>query len=84
MILLDVRDYIKQHKWVNLQDLAVHFQRDPAAMREMLDHWLRKGVIRKAPKPSGCGLKCSSCKPSVAEVYCYCDVVFATPIASCH
>ena len=84
MILLEVKDYIKQRKLVNLQDVSLHFQRDPDTMREILAHWVRKGVVRRAPKPSGCGVKCGSCEPSVAEVYCWCDVLLATPISSCH
>jgi len=71
VILLEVKDYIKQRKLVNLQDLALRFQRDPDTMREILGHWLRKGVIHKAAKPAGCGVSCGSCKPSVAEVYCW-------------
>ena len=84
MILLEVKEYIKARQWVNLQDIALHFQRDPDTMREMLKHWLRKGVIRQMPKPLGCGVKCGACKPSIAEVYCYCDVTFVDPIVSCH
>lgn len=84
MILLEVKDYIKQRKLVNLQDLSLHFQRDRDTMREIVGHWVRKGVVRRAPKPSACGVKCGSCKPSVAEVYCWCDVLLATPISSCH
>lgn len=72
MILLAVKDFIRQRQVVNLQDLALHFQRDPDTMRDMLGHWLRKGIICKAPKPAGCGVRCVACKPSVAEVYCYC------------
>lgn len=73
MILLDVKDYIKQRQSVNLQDLSLHFQRDPDTMREMLNHWIRKGVVRRGEKPAGCGVKCHSCKPSTAEIYCWCE-----------
>lgn len=73
MVLLEVKHYIKQRQWVNLQDLSLRFQRDPEMMREILRHWVRKGIIRKAPQPAGCGVQCKSCKPSVAEVYCWCD-----------
>ncbi|MCB1826836.1 MAG: FeoC-like transcriptional regulator [Coxiellaceae bacterium] len=83
-MLLEVKDYIKQRKWVNLQDLSQHFQRDPETMREMVAHWLRKGVVRRVPKPSGCGVKCGACKPSSAEVYCWCDVQLLQPLTSCH
>lgn len=83
MILLEVRDYIKEKKWVNLRDLSHHFKRDPGMMRDLLEHWIRKGVIRRAPQPEGCGVSCGQCQPSIAEVYCYCDVILE-PIQSCH
>jgi len=66
---LDIKHYLKEHKVANLQELSLHFQRDPEIMRDMLSHWLRKGVICRAPKPAGCGVSCGQCKPSVAEVY---------------
>ena len=84
MILLDVKAYIKQHQWVNLQDLSLHFQRDLDTMRDILGHWVRKGVICRAPKPAGCGVACGACKPMVAEVYCWRDVTFLTPLTTCH
>lgn len=71
MILLEVRNHIKQRKQVNLQALAAHFQCDSQIMRDMVGHWLRKGVICKAPKPTGCGVRCVACEPSVVEVYCW-------------
>jgi len=83
MILLEVKDYIKQKQWVNLQDLSLHFQRDPDTMRDILGHWLRKGVVRRAPQPTGCGVKCGQCKPTIAEVYCYHDVLLE-PLSACH
>jgi len=69
MILLDIKNYFTEKKVANLQELSLHFQRDPDMMREMLAHWLRKGVICKEPKPLSCGSKCLQCKPSIAEVY---------------
>ncbi len=69
MILLEIKRYLKDKQFVNLQELSLHFQRDPEIMREMLGHWLRKGVICKAPNPAGCGLKCVKCKPEFSEVY---------------
>jgi len=73
VILIDVKNYLQEKKVVNLQELSLYFQRHPDTMRDMLMHWLRKGVISKAPKPAGCGVKCGQCKPSVAEVYCWCE-----------
>jgi putative ferrous iron transport protein C len=71
MLLLELRDYVKKRNRVNLRELALHFQRDPDTLREILTHWLRKGVICRAPQPSGCGSRCGQCHPSVAEIYCW-------------
>lgn len=74
MILVDIKNYIKERKLINLKELSFHFQRDPDTMREMLAHWIRKGIIRKSEKPPSCGTKCMQCKPAVAEIYCWCEV----------
>ena len=71
MILIDVKNYLKQKSVSNLQTMAVHFQRDPLVMRDILAHWVRKGVIAIEEKPVSCGIKCVQCKPEVAEVYRY-------------
>lgn len=71
MILIDVREYLKEKSTCNLQELSLHFHRDPAVMRDILSHWIRKGVIALGEKPVGCGIKCVQCKPSVAQVYHY-------------
>jgi len=73
MILLEIKQYLKAHKVANLQELSLHFQRDPEIMRDMLSHWLRKDVIYRAPNPVGCGVTCGQCKPSIAEVYALCE-----------
>lgn len=71
MILLEVREYIKLRQSVNLQELSLHFQCNPDAMRDILGHWLRKGIVFQASQPVGCGVRCIQCKPGTAEVYCY-------------
>lgn len=73
MILLDIKHYFEEHKTANLQDLSLHFQRDPEIMRDMLSHWLRKGVIHKTPNPAGCGVSCVQCEVSIAETYALCE-----------
>lgn len=69
MILLDVKQYLRERAVCNLQELSLHFQRDPVVMRDMLSHWVKKGVVVKDQKPITCGIKCVQCKPDVAEVY---------------
>lgn len=68
-MLIAVKKYIEQREQVTLQQLSLHFNRDPEHLREMLAHWIRKGVIQTMPKPTGCGVRCVACRPEVAEVY---------------
>lgn len=35
-MLADIRDYLRRRDTVNLRDLAVHFDMEPDAMRELL------------------------------------------------
>jgi len=78
VILLAVKNYIKAHQLVSLQHLALHFKRDPDTMRQMLGHWLRKGVICKTLKSANCGVKCSACQSSVTEMYFWSDIKSAS------
>lgn len=68
-MLLAIKDYMTTKKIANLQELSLHFKKQPDTMRCMLQHWIRKGKICRADKPAGCGVKCQMCKPSIAEVY---------------
>lgn len=68
MILLDLKNYLQQRKHVNLQELALHFQTDPEMVRDMMQHWIRKGKVCEF-KPAGCGTRCIDCKPALREVY---------------
>lgn len=71
MILLDVKQYLKEKATCNLQELSLQFHCDPEVMRGMLAHWVRKGVIAIGKKPEGCGIKCVQCQPGVAQIYHY-------------
>ena len=76
MNLIDVKNYLKQKSVSNLQTMAIHFQQDPELMRDMLAHWVRKGVIAIEEKPVQCGVRCVQCKPEVTAVYRYRGGVF--------
>ncbi len=68
-MLIGIKDYFNRHGVVTLNDLAVHFQVAPDAMRGMLGHWLRKGKVRKhsacCTRSDGCG----SCDAALSEWY---------------
>ncbi len=61
-ILRDVRDYLEQHQRASLNDLAIHFQTSPDAMRGMLDQWINKGKVRQCPASA-----CASCARGCAS-----------------
>jgi len=71
MILLDIKQYLAEHKAANLQQLACQFKQTPEVMRDMLQHWIRKGKVRMTPKPNVCGSLCNQCQPAVTEIYCW-------------
>ena len=58
MILAEVRDYLAQRGRAPLSDLCARFAVDDEALRPMLDHWVRKGRVRRLEVETG---KCGSC-----------------------
>lgn len=73
MSLIELKNYLSQRKAVNLYELSIHFQRDAATIRPLLEHWMRKGRVCKAPQNPNCGIKCVKCNPLLTEVYLWAD-----------
>ncbi len=73
MILAELKQYISQKKSVNLMQLIKHFNCDEHVIRDMLNLWINKGMIKKSNNPPGCGSKCSKCLPLMVEFYHWCD-----------
>lgn len=69
MSLLDLKNYFVRAKVASLSSLCVLFKMDPDVLRCMLDHWVRKGRIRKFTKTPACGGQCMKCSPVVTEIY---------------
>ncbi len=61
MILIDLRDYVEQHKRVSLAQMATHFDMPETALQGMLERWVNKGLIQKmdANACGGCASRCS-------------------------
>jgi hypothetical protein len=58
MILMELRDYLKEKRVASLSDMARRFDIPESAMQNMLEHWVRKGcaVINIGVScRSGCG-----------------------------
>lgn len=69
MILSDLRDYLRQRGQASLQDMALHFDADPEALRGMLEHWIRKGKVTRQTAKASCGDSCTQCDPATVEIY---------------
>jgi Mn-dependent DtxR family transcriptional regulator len=69
MLLITIKQYIKNKRLVSLHELASCFSIDPEAMRDMLNFLIRKGNVRKQNKTNKCGTQCTRCHPSKIEMY---------------
>lgn len=69
MLLIDLRQYVKNHRLVSVSELVNCFCLDANIIRDMLQLLVRKGHVRQKPKSSQCGIKCAKCDPLVTEMY---------------
>lgn len=68
MIFVDIRNYLRDRGHASLMDIASHCDADPAAVRDMLQVWIRKGRITRQLSANACG-GCTQCDPPVTEIY---------------
>ncbi|MCP4699912.1 MAG: sugar metabolism transcriptional regulator [Gammaproteobacteria bacterium] len=68
MILTELKAYIAEKRRVTLTDLACHFDVEPDALKGMLDHWIRKGKVRRMLPVSSCESK-GCCQCESVEMY---------------
>ena len=59
-MLRDIRNYIKEHREVSLQDIAVHFEMDESALKPILNRFESDGSIKivTEKKCEGCTMSC--------------------------
>jgi len=69
MILSNLKQYLFNHKAVNLHELTIALRADPDVIRAMLQHWIRKGCIQKRKANEACGGACRKCDPMLTEIY---------------
>lgn len=72
MILLQIRDYLQAHGRASAEDLAVHFNTEPEAIRTMVRKWERKGMVEAIAVNGECG-GCTKCEDKLPEVYRWCS-----------
>ncbi len=53
----------------SVQELAVHCGVEPSMIRQLLQHWLRKGAVKRIGKTNSCGTRCHKCLPDTIEMY---------------
>lgn len=68
-MLLSIKTFLRERKSANLQELSLHFCKNPDTMRCLLAHWIRKGKICYLAKPKGYCTKCQVCQPQFVEIY---------------
>jgi predicted ArsR family transcriptional regulator len=69
-MLTDIKRYLQEHQQASLRDLAVHFDIDPRAMRDMMAQWMRKGTVVKTDDSTCCAHGCCmGCDKSAMEIY---------------
>ena len=69
MILLDVGHYVREHRQVTLNQIALHVNAQPDVVRGMLEVWIKKGKISKQAMAASCGSRCQKCDMADTEIY---------------
>jgi putative ferrous iron transport protein C len=68
MILTELKSYLKLNKKAVVKDMAYHFDTTPDAIKGMLEHWIRKGKVRRV-EGSLCNKGCCKADPTHLEIY---------------
>jgi putative ferrous iron transport protein C len=69
MILQEIKQYVKDRKQASLQDIAVHFDKEPETVRGILDFWVRKGRIKLQTQSPSCSGSCHCSANKSQEIY---------------
>ncbi len=69
MSLLEIKNYLMRVKMASLASLCTYFNCDSDILRNMLNHWIKKGCVRRCMKTSNCGTKCMNCNVAATEIY---------------
>ncbi|MGD2083429.1 MAG: FeoC-like transcriptional regulator [Chromatiales bacterium] len=70
-MLAELRRLLRSRGAVSLAEAAQHLDASPEAVRGMLEHWIRKGRVRRLT-PDRCRC-CTACGPDGPEVYVWVD-----------
>jgi hypothetical protein len=75
VLLSELKQHLTTVKEASLQALVKHFNVDSDNLRFMLQHWLRKGKVRRVLATPACGSLCQRCQVEAVEIYEWLDVV---------
>ncbi len=69
-VLLDLRNYVREHKSTSLLDLSNKFRMSPEAVRGMMQHWEQKGLVRQQNDDTSCGgcVVTSGCQSCMSQI----------------
>lgn len=69
MSLLDIKKHMMQVRIATLSSLCILFNTEAETLRQMLNHWVRKGHMRQCTKKPACGSQCFKCPTAATEIY---------------
>ncbi|MFV9990760.1 MAG: FeoC-like transcriptional regulator [Coxiella endosymbiont of Dermacentor nuttalli] len=72
-MLLSLKSFLRERKTANLQELSLHFCKQPQIIRSMLEHWIKKGKICRLGRPADCETRCQICHSQFTEIYKWID-----------
>lgn len=72
MLILELRDYLKEKRHANIMELSKHFGLDKDIMRSALNFFIEKGQITQFSSQSKCcadAKGCKTCSIEYMEIY---------------
>ena len=69
MNLVEIKHYLMRVKISSLAGLCAYFKAEPDNLRQLLNHWLRKGCVKQCMQTPACGTACGKCAPAKTEIY---------------
>ncbi len=70
MILIELRNYLKQRVSVSMTELSMHFKKQACDLEPLLQYWIERGRIESVELNCGGG-SCKGCPMRCAKAYRY-------------
>lgn len=69
-MLTKIRDYIRQHERVTLDDIALHFNITPELAAQQISHWEVRGMVEQIQSGHSCS-GCGGCRTNQRIIYAW-------------